>query len=284
MKRTPICNTGIRILSIILLIYFSGCTCRARAPIAIDSVQVRGHITFYQHPLELRLSKPKNAANSDVLVVYATGDGGWQGLDEDIFNWITAWNYPAVGFSSKSYLKNLEYISDTTTPRRLVRDFKTIIQFAEQKLEMPQSTRIILVGLSRGAGLVVVAAGEGELKPDLAGVLAIALTKEEEHIVHYRSRRIQPDQPNQSLLTIQTYEYLPRIDTVPVMVIQSTNDGYLPASAARDLFGPDTESKKLLPITARNHGFSGGCLELYARTKSAMDWIHGFRQSSELLR
>jgi dienelactone hydrolase len=282
MKSTSTLNTATRFLPLILLIYFTGCACRARAPIAIDSIQTRGWVSFYRQPLELRLSRPKDAANSDVLVVYATGDGGWRGLDEDIFKWICAWNYPAVGFSSKGYLKNLGYIGDTTTPRRLVADFKTIIQFAEQKLEMRQSTRIVLVGLSRGAGLAVVAAGQGELKPDLAGVLAIALTKEEEHVVHYRRRRAQPGQPKQELLVIQTYEYLPRIDSVPVMVIQSTNDGYLPAGAARALFGPDTEMKKLLPINARNHGFSGGCFDLYSGTKSGLDWIYGFRKTSIL--
>jgi fermentation-respiration switch protein FrsA (DUF1100 family) len=284
MKRTSKFSTAIRFLPLISLIYFTGCVCSARAPIATDSIQTRGWVSLYSQPLELRLSKPNDSANSDVLVVYATGDGGWRGLDEDIFKWISAWNYPAVGFSSKGYLKNLRYISDTITPRSLAGDIKTIIQFAEQKLDMRQSTRIVLVGLSRGAGLAVVAAGQDELKPDLAGVLAIALTKEEEHVVHYRRPHARSDQPKRELLVIQTYEYLPRIDSVPVMVIQSTNDGYLPASAARALFGPDTEMKKLLPINARNHGFSGGCQDLYAGTKSGLDWIHGFHQSLELLR
>jgi len=233
---------------------------------------VQDQIAIYRHPLALRFFKPENSAAT--LVIYATGDGGWRGLDREIFEWISAWGYPAVGFSSKNYLKNLGYVGDTTTPIRLVRDFESVIRFAERKLGMPESTRIILVGLSRGAGLAIVAAGEGELKPNLAGVVAVALTKEEEHVVHYRrSVQSRPGQPRRELVKIQTYEYLPQIESVPVVVIQSTHDGYLPAAAARALFGPDTDLRKLIPISARNHRFTGGCLDLYTQIQNSLAWI-----------
>ncbi len=270
-------KNSVRILPVILLIFLAGCTCHVAVPDPTNTSQTRDRITLYRHPLELRLSKPQSLLNSDVLVVYATGDGGWRGLDQTLFEWISAWDYPVVGFSSKNYLKNLGYVRDTTTPRRLVRDFEKIIQFSEQKLDMPLSTRIVLVGLSRGAGLAVVAAGEGELKSNLAGVIAIALTKEEEHVVRYRRRsQTQSEQQRREVVMIQTYEYLPRIDSVPVMVIQSTNDGYLTADAARALFGPDTEMKKLLSINAKNHRFTGGCPDLCNGTKNSLDWIHNF--------
>ena len=251
------------------MFFLTGCTCHLNVPTADSSIQTRDRIAIYRHPLELRFSNPKSAGN--ILVVYATGDGGWRSLDRQIFDWISAWGYPAVGFSSKNYLKYLEYVSDSTTPRRLARDFESVIGFARQKLGMPETARVILVGLSRGAGLVVVAAGQGELKPNLAGVIAVALIKEEEHVVYYRRhRRARPGQPKRELLKIQTYEYLPRINSVPVVVIQSTHDGYLPADKARALFGPDTEMRKLIPINAKNHRFTGGCSELYQRIEDSL--------------
>jgi dienelactone hydrolase len=262
-------------LPAILSMFLVACNCHVSAPHRINSIQTQGWLNLHNHPLQLHFSKPYSLENSDVLVVYSTGDGGWRGLGRQIYEWIATWHYPVVGFSSSDYLKNLGYISDTTTPRRLARDFKAIVQFAEQNLELQPSTRIILVGLSRGAGLSVVAAGQTELYNRLGGVVAIALTREEEHVVHYsHSRRSSPDQPKQELLQIQTYEYLPRITSVPVVVLQSTHDGYLPASEARVLFGPDTALKKLIPIEARNHGFSGGCLDLYREAETSMSWIH----------
>ena len=267
------------------MIFLAACTCRVDVPDPTDTAQTRDWITLYNHPLELHFSNPKGLINSDVLVVYATGDGGWRGLDKTLFEWISARNYPVVGFSSRNYLKNLGYVGDTTTPHMLVRDFEKIIQYSRQKLGMQQSTRIILVGLSRGAGFAVVAAGQGELNSDLAGVVAIALTKEEEHVVRYRRRgRSQPGQPGREILTIQTYEYLPRIASVPVVVIQSTHDGYLPADAARALFGQDTEKRKLISINAKNHGFTGGCPALCKETENALDWIHTFGQPTGSLR
>jgi pimeloyl-ACP methyl ester carboxylesterase len=267
------CPTGL-IVTIVLSCLFAACTCRIEMPSTSDSRQMRDQISIYRHPLELRISKPNAPATANVLVLYATGDGGWRGLDQELFEWICTWNYPAVGFSSKSYLKNLEYVRNTTTPNRLARDFERIIEFAAKRLELPSPTRVILVGLSRGAGLSVVAAGQGGINPSLAGVVAVALIKEEEHVVYYRRRKgSPPNQPNHELLRIQTYEYLPKISSVPAVVLQSTHDGYLTAEAARALFGSDTEMKRLIPIEARNHRFSGGCLDLYKQLQATIAWM-----------
>ncbi len=264
-----------RLLPAVILFFLAGCTCKVPGVAAHKAEAWCTYVNLYRHPLEVRLSHPGSPPEERVLVVYATGDGGWRGLDEELFDWISAWGYPVAGFSSKGYLKNLGYISETTTPRRLVRDFKQIIDSAERTLELPQDTPIILVGLSRGAGLVVVAAGQGELMQHLAGVVAIALTKEEEHVVHHRLRRrsrsVGAGKPE--LVEIKTYQYLPRLAGFPVAVIQSTNDGYLPAEAARKLFGPDTDLRKFLPVQARNHRFSGGCAALYQDTMDSLAWV-----------
>src|SRR5512136_279603 len=94
----------IRIVAVILLFFLAGCTCHVTVPDPTNISQTRDSITLYRHPLELRFSKPKDLLNSNVLVVYATGDGGWRGLDRTLFEWISAWDYPVVGFSSKNYL------------------------------------------------------------------------------------------------------------------------------------------------------------------------------------
>ncbi len=230
------------------------------------------------HPFELRLSKPSRPSPDDPLIVYATGDGGWFGLGTDVFNWLSDWNYPVVGYSSRSYLHNLSYVSQTvtTTPRLLARDYDSIIAFAETQLELPASTPIILVGVSRGAGLSVVAAGAGSLDRQVAGLLAIALTKQEEHVVRRARRRTTPDRrPRRSPVTIETYRYLNRLGPYPVMVLQSTHDGYLPASEARKLFGPDSEIRKLRPVDASNHSFHNGRQILYQDAEDSLKWMVG---------
>ncbi len=265
------------VLLVLLVWMLEGCACRVPVPPGTAPIQTTGSLTLYRHPIEIRISRPPVVPASPVLVVYATGDGGWRGVDNEVFRWIEESGWPIAGFSSKNYLNNLGFESetDTTTPRRLVRDYRRIIDFALGKLGLPADTRILLVGNSRGAGLSVVAAGQGELKPHLAGVVGIALTKEEEHVLRFRRRGVDPQQPhpNRETLEIKTYQYLPRLSSFPVCVIQSTNDGYLPAEAARRLFGPDGPFRRFRPVSARNHRFSGGCEKLHGEVVSALAWI-----------
>ena len=74
---------------------------------------------------------------------------------------------------------------------------------------------------------------------------------------------------------VDVYEYLPRLGDLPIAVIQSTRDNYLPAAAARALFGPDTARRRFHAINAGNHSFSGARSELYAAMRSALVWVTG---------
>ncbi len=267
----------VQFLLSLLIAGLTGCTFRVAIPSGANPTQTSGSITLYRHPMEIRLAKPAKMPPTPILIIYATGDGGWSGVDEKVFYWIAESGRPIAGFSSKNYLKNLGYVSgtDTTTPRRLVRDYRQMIAFALKGLDLPADTPILFVGNSRGAGLSVVAAAQGDLKPHLAGLIGIALTGEEEHVLHYRQRRNRTTfpMPPREMVEIKTYEYLPRLSTFPVCVIQSTNDNYLPAKAARRLFGPDGDLRRFRSISARNHRFSGGREELHDEILAAINWI-----------
>jgi hypothetical protein len=262
-----------------LCVFAGGCSSQVGVPPQVQSEERKISAVLYQRPLELRALIPDRSPAKGFLILYATGDGGWRGLDEKIFELIGRLDYSIVGFSSKSYLNNLGYVSDTTTttPRRLARDYLRIIEFAESTLSIPTTTRVILIGNSRGAGLSVVAAGQEELKPQLAGIIAVALTKEEEHVVRYRRlpRRASSDKHEVERVEIKTYEYLPQLAQLPVEVIQSEHDGYLPAAAARTLFGPDTDLRRLHPVSAKNHSFRGGRDDLLHEMETALSWISG---------
>jgi fermentation-respiration switch protein FrsA (DUF1100 family) len=264
------------LLVLALMLCLSGCSCRLYVPESETRIQTRASMMLNGYPFELRLSKSPGVPSENVLVIYATGDGGWSGLGTDMFNWLASWNYPVAGFSSRSYLHNLGYVSEagTTTPRLLASDYESIIAFAERQLDLPSSTPIILVGVSRGAGLSVVAAGAGNIHKPLAGLLAIALTKEEEHVLHRERRRNPSDgQRSRSRVVIETYRYLNRLGPFPVMVLQSTHDRYLPAEEARKLFGPDSEIRKLRAVEATNHSFHNGCQILHQDAENALRWM-----------
>ena len=210
-------------------------------------------VVVHEHPLRLHFAAGTTGPGHPLLV-YATGDGGWHRKDLAAYRHLVAFGDPTVGFDAHDYVTHLGP-DDSTTPERLAEDYERIITAAKQALQLPDGDPVVLVGISRGAGLTVVAAAQPALRPSIAGVLAIALTKEEEYV------------------NVEVYQYLPRLAGMPVAVIQSTRDHYLPADAARALFGPDRPGRWFQAITARNHSFGGARDELYAAIGHSLRWI-----------
>jgi pimeloyl-ACP methyl ester carboxylesterase len=239
-------------------------SCVQRIPQSQPALQqLTRAVTLNGFPVTLHLVQPVVAAVGRPLLIYATGDGGWRGKDLDLFRHLSTFGYAIAGFSAPEYVKHLRGDQETTTPSLLARDFAAIIESAKTELNLPAITPVILVGVSRGAGLSVVAAGQPPLREALDGVVVMALTKEEEH-VRWRRRRQATE--------LEIYDYLPRLD-LPVAVIQSTRDNYLPADQARTLFGSDTDRRQFHAIDARNHSFAGARPLLYETLRSSLEWV-----------
>jgi pimeloyl-ACP methyl ester carboxylesterase len=225
-------------------------------------------VTMNSHSLRLHLENG-DAAPTRPLLVYATGDGGMHRKDLDTYRHLAALGDPLVGFDARDYVKHLGTASATTTPERLAGDYTQIIERARNALGVDPHRPVVLVGVSRGAGLSVVAAGQ--LRDAIAGVVALALTQEEEYVRWYRHWP-QPYQAHHVVM-VDLYEYLAELGTLPVAVVQSTHDHYLPAAKAREQFGPDTTYRWLQPIEATNHNFGGAREHMYDAMQSALNWV-----------
>jgi pimeloyl-ACP methyl ester carboxylesterase len=235
-------------------------------------------IRLNAHTLRLHFANAPPAAGGRPLIVYATGDGGWHRKDLAVYKRLVTFGFPIVGFDARDYVTHLG-ADVTTTPEGLAGDYARIIVEAEDALGLPHGYPVVLVGVSRGAGLAVVAATQERLRPEVAGVVAVALTREEEYVKWYRRLRRRPARAERPEM-VAPYEYLPRLERIPVAVIQSTRDNYLPAAGARELFGPDTPYRWLQPIQARNHSFGGARPQLYSAIRRALDWLDGVRSAS----
>src|SRR3954471_2520016 len=195
----------------------AGLSC-AHAPSAAVSPprSFERQVEVNEHQLTLHLSPPAQR-HTDQLIVYATGDAGWRGKDREVYQQLQAWGYATAGFSTPEYLKHLPGDDGTTTPARLASDFSTIVEAARRSLQVAVSSPVVLVGVSRGADLAVVAAGQQGLQAELAGVVVMGLTREEEYVHHMR----------EPMVALDLYQYLPQLGDVPLSVIQSTRDNYL---------------------------------------------------------
>jgi hypothetical protein len=232
-------------------------------------------LTLNSHSLTVHFANAEAEATRP-LIVYTTGDGGWVRKDLAFYHTLVSWGYPVAGFSAPDYVKYLPRESETTTPGRLGRDYNAIIAFARASMNVPASRPVVLVGVSRGAGLSVVAAGLPRVRDELAGVVAVALTKEEEHVRWFGLPRLPTrNRAIGRLVTLEVYEYLPRLGTLPLAVVQSSHDSYLPAPAAQRLFGADTATRRFIAVRARNHSFSGARDEMYDAVDASLRWING---------
>jgi pimeloyl-ACP methyl ester carboxylesterase len=225
-------------------------------------------VSLHKHSLRLHFDNA-GTPSTRPLLVYATGDGGMHRKDLDTYRQLAALGDPIVGFDARDYVKHLGTDSGTTTPERLADDYSRIIERARHALGIDAGREVILVGVSRGAGLAVVAAGQ--LRDKIAGVVAVALTQEEEYVRWLR--RVPLSRERRRPVMVDVYEYLAQLGDTPVAVIQSTHDGYLPAAKARERFGPDTAYRWLQPIEASNHNFGGARRRMYSAIQSALRWI-----------
>ena len=242
-----------------------------------DTTTLQRSVTLNHHPIKLHMANHKNSTHP-FLLLYATGDGGWHRKDVDLFSQLTATGFPAAGFDARDYVTHFDTTKDVTTPMRLGRDYLAMINEARTALELDATTKVILVGVSRGADLSVVAAGQRLVRRELAGVVAIALTKEEEYVrvlPPLLRRPAGPTPADEEPPMAAPYESIRRFGLLPLAVIQSTHDNYLPASEARKLFGPDTQRHHFEAIESDNHSFGGARNAMYGAVREALGWIEG---------
>jgi hypothetical protein len=270
-----------------------------RADVAAPYHERTARVTLQGHPLTLHLASPEASplrSSNDVvpkpLVLYASGDGGWFGTAVSMFRSIAGAGYPIVGLSSRSFLR-LErphapgLDQEPLNAARLASDYEAILNDARSDLRLQPDTPVILTGWSRGAAFAVIVATRLTTSTSVDGVVAIGLDEGESLAVEEDANdddseeetRSVPGQPRR--WPFEPYQLLRGLDLMRVAVIQATHDGYLPAERARELLGPDTQSRRLIPIEARNHRFSGGKEPFQTALVDTLNWVAARRTPHE---
>jgi fermentation-respiration switch protein FrsA (DUF1100 family) len=263
----------------------SGCAMNPRPLGHPTAAVVESSATVMLHgkPLALHLSVPQGPPAGDTLVLYASGDGGWFGTAVDMFHLVGRAGYYTVGFSSKAFLHLDRPKGKAINPERLAEEYGAILARTREAMHLAPRTPVILTGWSRGASFAVLAGAEAGAPANLSGVIGIGLSEGENLEIDDPAGGTDDDaqasvrQPQ----PLQPYRHIARLGDVPCAVIQASRDGYLPASRARELFGPDTAARRFYAITADNHRFTGG-REAFARALlDAIHWMNTRDASAE---
>ncbi len=203
-------------------------------------------------------------------VVVSSGDGGWMHLGPHVAEVLAAKGFFVVGFDAKAYLESFTSGGATLRPDDEPRDYQVLADFAARGA----TRKPILIGVSEGAGLSVLAATDPQTRASIAGVLGLGLPNLNElgwrwkDAIIYITRGV-PDEPTFSAQAIAGL-----VHPAPLAAIHSTQDEFVPLAEAQRILDAAREPKKLWIVKASDHRFSDNLAEFDRRLLEAIAWIY----------
>jgi len=131
----------------------------------------------------------------------------------------------------------------------------------------------ILIGVSEGAGLSVLAATDADTKAEIAGVIGIGLPDLNELGWRWKDMAIYlthraPDEPLFSAAAI-----VDRVGPIPLAAIHSRHDEFVPVADVERVLNAANEPKRLWIVDAANHRFSNNLDEFDRQLLEAIAWV-----------
>jgi type IV secretory pathway VirJ component len=229
------------------------------------STQTAHHLMIRGHVQQLQLYGPADGTP----VIVASGDGGWFHLGPHVAELLARRGFFVVGFDVKAYLAGFTTETSTLRPTDEPGDFKALAAFASAST----GRKPILVGVSEGAGLAVLAAADPETKALLGGVVGLGLPDHNELGWRWKDSLIYlthrpPNEPGFSSAALVS-----AVAPLPLALVQSTHDEFVPLAETQHILARAAEPKRLWVIDATNHRFSSNLPEFDARLIEAIAWV-----------
>ena len=236
---------------------------REAAAQTADTITIRGHA------LALRLYGTRGASP----VIVSSGDGGWIHLAPHVAEVLAAKGFFVVGFDAKAYLESFTSSKGTLRPEDEPGDYKMLADYAGRG----STERPILIGVSEGAGLSVLAATDPRTKSVIAGVIGLGLPDLNELAWRWKDSLIYlthavPNEPTFSAAAI-----VDRVSPTPIAAIHSTRDEFVPLTEVENVFDAAREPKRLWIVKAADHRFSDNLAEFDQRLVEAIGWVRTHR-------
>jgi type IV secretory pathway VirJ component len=229
------------------------------APQVMQRVSIRGHEQL------LRVYGPTDG----VPVIISSGDGGWIHLGPHVAELLAARGFFVVGFDVKAYLVGFTAEAATLRTADVPGDYKVLAAVAARVT----GRKPLLIGVSEGAGLSVLAATDPQTKAAVAGVVALGLPEANElgwrwkDSLTYLTHRV-PNEP-----TFSATATVGGVAPLPLAFVQSTHDDFVPLADAQRIFDRASAPKRLWVVDAADHRFSNNLQEFDARLMEAIEWI-----------
>ena len=174
-----------------------------------------------------------------------------------------------VGFDAKGYLESFTSSKSTLRPEDEPGDYKVLADYAGRG----STERPILIGVSEGAGLSVLAATDPRTKSVISGVIGLGLPNLNELGWRWKDSLIYlthavPNEPTFSAAAI-----VDRVSPTPIAAIHSTRDEFVPLTEVQNVFDAARDPKRLWIVKAADHRFSDNLAEFDQRLLEAIAWV-----------
>jgi fermentation-respiration switch protein FrsA (DUF1100 family) len=237
----------------------------ALAPGRVVRAQATETLAIRGHAQSLKLYGTRGGAPA----IVSSGDGGWIHLAPHVAEVLAAKGFFVVGFDVKAYLESFTSGKATLRPEDEPGDYRLLADFAARGSKQ----RPVLIGVSEGAGLSVLAATDPQTRPFIAGVLGLGLPDINELGWRWKDSLIYlthgvPNEP-----TFSTATLVERVGPAPLAAIHSTHDEFVALPEIQRILAAAREPKKLWLVPAADHGFSNNLAELDQRLLEAMAWV-----------
>jgi pimeloyl-ACP methyl ester carboxylesterase len=226
-----------------------------------NNITIRGHQqTIYGQPAE--------GTGQHHKILFAPGDGGWQGFAITITKELAKAGYDVYCVDTRRYLKSATG-PEVLTTKEIASDFNQMAQWIQQAGQ----DRILFVGWSEGAGFGLAATADPANQAIFSGLVAIGTPEQNILAWHWTDigAEITKNVPHEA--TFRSAEFMAKVSPLPLFAIASTSNEYITPEATRALFSAARQPKRLVIIKARDHKYSGNTEAFFQALREGLNWI-----------
>lgn len=240
------------------------------APVARASDVVE-RVEWPQRGKTLSLSIYRPSVTPKGTIVMAGGDVGWVGLAVTMAQHLAAEGYIVVGINVRQYLSVFTAGATHLAPADVQRDYADLSRYLRSRslLHSP----VIVSGVSEGAALAVLAAAAPDNHAWIAGAITMGLPAIAEIAWRWSDFTTWLTKRDAAEPSIKARDYLAGVSPLPLVMIQSTRDEYVPSADYRDLESVARAPHRQVLIDAGNHRFTDRIPELQRAFGQALAWI-----------
>lgn len=256
--------TSMRTASALLIVLLATC-----APALAASAGERLDMRLRDKTLALTVYRSQGTPKGTVIM--GSGDVGWVGLAVTRARELSSDGYAVIGLNIREYLSAFTTRSSHLSATDIQQDFGALSQFlaARGLLVRP----VLLSGVSEGAGIAVVAAAAPQNHTWIAGVITMGLPELSEIAWRWSDFTTWITKKDAAEPSVRATEFVGGIAPVPLAMLQSSTDEYVPEADYRAIERAAGEPKQLTLIAASNHRFTDKQAELRKAYAAALDWI-----------